>query len=160
MDLPSIAQRYLQLAEAIQASPLANKRECLDALYTSFFLLNEGQQAAVPSVQPLSRAEDVFSRFIRLLSEFHLRERNVGFYAGKLALSPTYLSNLIKQASGRSAPEWIDSFVILEARNYLRYSDLSIKEIVFRLNFSDQPTFTKFFKSHTGLTPAQFRKQL
>ena len=35
---------------------------------------------------------------------------------------------------------------------------MSIKEIVYRLNFTDQPTFTKFFKAHTGMTPAQFRK--
>lgn len=158
MDFSSIAQRYLQLAEAIQASPLANKRECLDALYTSFFLLNEGQLAGETSVQHPTRADEVCSQFLRLLETFHLRERGVGFYAGKLALSPKYFSKLVRQASGRGASDWIDSFVIRAARHLLRDTDLSIKEIVFRLNFPDQPSFTKYFKTHAGVTPAQFRK--
>jgi AraC-like DNA-binding protein len=158
MDFSSIAQRYLQLADAVQASPLANKRECLDALYTSFFLLNEGQQAGETSVQHPSRAGEVFSQFLRLLETFHLRERSVGFYAGKLALSPKYFSKLVRQASSHGASDWIDSFVIRAARHLLRDTDLSIKEIVFRLNFPDQPSFTKYFKTHAGVTPAQFRK--
>lgn len=159
MDLPSIPQRYLQLAEAVQASPLANKRECLDALYTSYYLLNEGQPAGEASVQHPSRADEVFSQFLRLLETFCTKERSVGFYAGKLALSPKYFSKLVRQASGRSAPDWIDASVIREARHLLRDTDLSIKEIVFRLNFPDQPSFTKYFKAHAGMTPAQFRKQ-
>ena len=159
MDLPSISRLYLQLSEAIQTSPLSNKQECLDALYASFCLLNEGQQAGASSAQHPSRADKVFSQFLRLLETHHMRERSVGFYAGHLALSPKYLSKLVKDASGRGAPAWIDSFVIQSAKDLLRYSDLSIKEIVFRLNFADQPSFTKFFKAHTDVTPAQFRKQ-
>lgn len=159
MDLPSIAQRYLQLAEAVQASPLANKRECLDALYASYFLLNEGRLAGEASVRRPSRADEVFSQFLHLLETFCTKERSVGFYAGKLALSPKYFSKLVRQASGHSAPDWIDASVIREARHLLRDTDLSIKEIVFRLNFPDQPSFTKYFKAHAGMTPAQFRKQ-
>ena len=64
-----------------------------------------------------------------------------------------------REASGRSAPDWIDAFVILEAKNLLKYSDKSIKEIVFALNFPNQSVFYKFFKAHTGLTPSQFRKE-
>ena len=158
MDLSSISHRYLQLAEAVQAFPLVNKRECLDALYASYFLLNEGQQAGDAAVQHPSRADEVFSQFLRLLETFHMRERGVGFYAGKLALSPKYFSKLVRQASGRGASDWIDSFVIRAARHLLRDTDLSIKEIVFRLNFPDQPSFTKYFKTHAGVTPAQFRK--
>lgn len=160
----AIALRYLQLASGIMESSLSNKSDCLGTLITSFFYLSEGifsrelQRAKENSVLRSSRSEEIFSKFVRLLAEYHLRERTVSFYADKLCLSPKYFSKLIKNASGRSAPDWIDSFVILEAKNFLRYSDMSIKEIVYRLNFTDQPTFTKFFKAHTGMTPAQFRK--
>jgi YesN/AraC family two-component response regulator len=81
----------------------------------------------------------------------------MSFYASKLCLTPKYLSKLIKQASGRSAPDWIDSFVILEAKNMLKYSDISIKEIVYKLHFANQSVFYKFFKSHTGITPSEYR---
>ena len=75
----------------------------------------------------------------------------------KLCLTPKYLSKLIKQASGRSAPDWIDDFVILEAKNLLKYTDLAIKEIVYKLHFPNQSVFFKFFKAHTGLTPSEYR---
>ena len=80
------------------------------------------------------------------------------FYADKLYLSPKYLSKIIKQASGRSGPEWIDAFVILEAKNMLRHSDISIKDIVYRLNFSSSSVFNKFFRLHTGMSPSDYRK--
>jgi AraC-like DNA-binding protein len=89
---------------------------------------------------------------------FLLRKyRNVGFYADKLCLTPKYLSKLIKTTSGKSAPEWIDSYVILEAKNLLKYSDIAIKEIVYRLNFPNQSVFYKFFKARTGMTPSEYR---
>ncbi len=107
--------------------------------------------------QASNRSRMVFEQFIRLVGEYHTRYRNVGFYADKLCLTPKYLSKLIKTASGKSAPEWIDSFVILEAKNQLKYSDVSIKEIVYRLNFPNQSVFYKFFKCRTGMTPSEYR---
>ncbi len=107
--------------------------------------------------QTTGRSRMIFEQFIRLAGEYHTRYRNVGFYADKLCLTPKYLSKLIKNASGRSAPEWIDAFVILEAKNMLKYSDSSIKEIVYRLNFPNQSVFYKFFKCRTGMTPSEYR---
>ena len=107
--------------------------------------------------QTTTRSKMVFEQFIRLVGEYHTKYRNVGFYADKLCLTPKYLSKLIKTASGRSAPEWIDSYVILEAKNLLKYSDITIKEIVYRLNFPNQSVFYKFFKARTGMTPSEYR---
>ena len=81
----------------------------------------------------------------------------MAFYADKLCLSPKYLSKLIKEVSGKPAPEWIDSYVMLEAKHLLKYSNLPIKEIVYRLNFSNQTVFYKYFKAHTGMTPTDYR---
>ena len=115
-------------------------------------------EAGLPEQPHLSRAEGICDRFLQLLADNHPRERSVRFYADKLCLSPKYFSKLIKDASGRGASEWIDIYVLNAAKDYLKHSDLSIKQIVFALHFPDQPSFTKYFKSHTGLTPAQFRK--
>ena len=103
------------------------------------------------------RVTQLLERFIKLVTEYHNSERNMAFYATNLGLTPKYLSKLIKQASGRSAPEWIDSFVILEAKNMLKYTDNSIKEIVYKLHFPNPSVFYKFFKAHTGMTPSQYR---
>jgi AraC-like DNA-binding protein len=63
----------------------------------------------------------------------------------------------VKETSGQSAPEWIDQYVILEAKQMLKHSDLCIKEISDELNFANPSFFFKYFKKHTGMTPNQYR---
>lgn len=104
------------------------------------------------------RSKALFERFMKLVSEYHMVEREVSFYADKLYVTPKYLSQLVRKISGQSAPEWIASFVILEAKNYLKYSDLDVKEIAYKLHFSSPPAFFRYFKAHTGTTPLEFRK--
>lgn len=122
----------------------------------SVWSVHMGEKGAV-SQGVTSRSRAMFEQFIRLVSEYHTMYRNVGFYADKLCLTPKYLSRLIKDASGRSAPDWIDAYVILEAKNLLKYSSMAIKEIVFKLNFPNQSVFYKFFKARTGMTPTEYR---
>ena len=104
-----------------------------------------------------SKSRALVDSFLQLLSEHYTMHRNVGFYADKLCLTPKYLSRVIRDTTGKSAPEWIDSYVILEAKNLLKHSGLAIKEIVFRLNFPNQSVFYKFFKARTGMTPTEYR---
>ena len=103
------------------------------------------------------RSKSLAEQFIKLVTEFHTHYRNVGFYADKLSLTPKYLSRVVRDVTGKSAPEWIDSYVILEAKNLLKFSGLPIKEIVSRLNFPNQSVFYKFFKARTGMTPSEYR---
>lgn len=137
------------------------KREAvLSALSSLFYILMGAWTEASSELNVISqsnRSKVIFDRFMRLVMEFHTEHRNVGFYAEKLCLTPKYLSKIIKSASGRSAPEWIDSYVILEAKNLLKYSGTPIKEIVYQLNFPNQSVFYKFFKAHTGMTPTEYR---
>ena len=106
-----------------------------------------------------SRNEEYFHRFMRILSNSYKAERSVGFYASQLCITPKYLTTLIKKVSGRSAAEWIDSYVVLEAKNLLRYSDMSIQEIAYYLNFSNQSFFGKYFKHQTGMSPSAYKMQ-
>lgn len=160
----ALAEGYFTLAREVVLSDKENKKEMLGSLVTSFTYmamdvctraLNEARKAQTPSS---ARVNQLFERFIALVTEYHNTERGMAFYADKLCLTPKYLSKLVKQASGRSAPAWIDSFVILEAKNMLKYSDKTIKEIVYALHFPNQSVFYKFFKAHTGMTPSEYRK--
>ena len=51
----------------------------------------------------------------------------------------------------------IDVYIMLDAKNLLKYSAMPIKEIVYRFSFSNQTVFYKFFKKHTGMTPTEYR---
>ena len=123
----------------------------------NILVINGSPKGKNSDSQRSARLNQIFERFIALVNEYHCSERGMAFYADKLCLTPKYLSTLIKQASGRSAPDWIDDFVILEAKNLLKYTDLAIKEIVYKLHFPNQSVFFKFFKAHTGLTPSEYR---
>lgn len=108
--------------------------------------------------KPRSRRSGYVSDFIKLVHEHHTRERSVGFYAGKLFISPKYLSLLVKEATGRSAAEWIDEFVILEAKNLLRFSGKNVQQVSYELNFANQSSFGKYFKHLTGMSPTEYQR--
>lgn len=104
-----------------------------------------------------NRNEEYFQKFMTVLAENYKRERSLGFYAAQLCITPKYLTTLIKRVSGRSAAEWIDQYVILEAKNLLRYSTMSIQEVAYELNFPNQSFFGKYFKHHTGYSPSAYK---
>lgn len=160
----ALANDYFNLARKIISAPFTNKREIIGSLLTSLTYLSTDvwkqkidEARKKTDSQRNARLNQVFERFIALVNEYHCSERGMAFYADKLCLTPKYLSKLIKQASGRSAPDWIDEFVILEAKNLLKYTNMAIKEIVFQLHFPNQSVFYKFFKAHTGMTPSEYR---
>lgn len=160
----ALANDYFNLARKIISAPFTNKREIIGSLLTSLTYLSTDvwkqkidEARRKTDSQHNARLNQIFERFIALVNEYHCSERGMAFYADKLCLTPKYLSKLIKQASGRSAPDWIDEFVILEAKNLLKYTNMAIKEIVFQLHFPNQSVFYKFFKAHTGMTPSEYR---
>ena len=163
----AIVDDYFSLVKRLLPAPLKNKREIISSLMTSLTYLstnlwtNQADKAQKERKEPKTsaRLNQILERFLALVAEYHTTERGMAFYADKMCLTPKYLSKLVKEASGKSAPEWIDQFVILEAKNMLKYSNMAIKEIVYKLHFPNQSVFYKFFKAHTGMTPSDYRKQ-
>ena len=78
-------------------------------------------------------------------------------YADRLCISPKHMSMVVKKVSGRTASDWIDDYVILQAKQMLRSSSLTIQEVSRELNFSNQSFFGKYFKKHVGMSPSEYR---
>lgn len=110
------------------------------------------------SSRPTSFHNSILERFIDLVRNNYRQQRRVGFYADKLCITPKYLSKVVKQSSGQSAVEWIDSYVILEAKNLLKSSYMTIQQISVELNFPNQSFFGKYFKRMTGISPKEYRE--
>lgn len=106
-----------------------------------------------------TRADDIFTRFIKLVEDNYKKERRVSWYAEQLTITPKYLSETVKSVSKHTPNEWIDKYVTLEARVLLKTSTLSIKEISDELNFPNQSFLGKFFKEHVGMSPSAYRRQ-
>ncbi|MDE6048229.1 MAG: AraC family transcriptional regulator [Paramuribaculum sp.] len=121
------------------------------------FTMNHPAQNST-STTVRSRRSSYVKDFIRLVHEHHRRERSVSFYASKLFISPKYLSLIVKESTGRSAAEWIDEFVVLEAKNLLRFSGKNVQQVAYELNFTNQSSFGKYFKHLTGMSPTEYQK--
>ena len=105
-----------------------------------------------------TRAEAIFANFIHLLEQNFRTQRRVSWYADQLCITPKYLSEIIKKISLRTPNEWIDNYVILEARVLLKNTTKSIKEITDELNFPNQSFLGKYFKEHVGVSPSEYRR--
>lgn len=97
-------------------------------------------------------------RFLELVHDNYRTERMIGFYADRICVTPKYLSKVVKEHTGRSAGEWIENHVILDARAMLQSSDMTIQQIAASLNFPNQSFFGKYFKRATGLSPKEYRR--
>lgn len=111
-------------------------------------------EAAAPSYK-----NSIVERFMELVRENYREERLIGYYADRLCITPKYLSKIVKEHTGRSAGEWIERHVILEARAMLQSSDMTIQQISASLNFPNQSFFGKYFKRVTGMSPKEYRNK-
>ena len=105
--------------------------------------------------------DDVISMggtFIRLVEQNYINHRDLKFYAEQLSLTPKHISLVVKQSSGKSATEWIEKYVTLDAITQLTSTDKSIKEIAYDLGFPSQSFFGKYFCRVVGISPAEYRK--
>lgn len=99
----------------------------------------------------------IVANFLELVQQHYREERLIQYYAGRLCITPKYLSKLVKEHTGRAATDWIEQHVILEARAMLQSTDLSIQQIATTLNFPNQSFFGKYFKRATGVSPTRYR---
>jgi AraC family transcriptional activator of pobA len=100
----------------------------------------------------------IFEKFKEILARDFIKERSVAYYADNLNVTRKYLSEVIKKNSGKTAGDWIDDFIVLEAKVLLQNKTLTINQISEMLNFSNQSVFGKFFKNSTGFSPLEYRK--
>lgn len=107
---------------------------------------------------PKGREDQLTELFIRQMENSFREHRDVAYYADKLCLTPKYLSQMVKKATGRTAGQWIDYRVILEAKTLLQATDMTVQQISQELNFPNQSFFGKYFKNLTGISPQKYRK--
>lgn len=111
-------------------------------------------------VDSCSHRDAVFQLFMLDLQTNCRTQRNVDFYASRSSLSRKYFSTIVRQVSGQSPSDLIKTVVIGEAKAMLNDKQKSIKAIASSLNFPDSPTFTKYFRRATGMSPKTYRKSL
>ena len=136
-----------------------NKLDIVKHLTCAFFYGMGYYFHQITVSKKLSNEEILMQDFLKTVQQHYKIERKVIFYADKLHLSAGYLSTVIKNVSGKTAAEWIDDYVILEAKSLLKSSSLTIQQISDGLNFPSQSFFGKYFKRQIGISPKEYREK-
>lgn len=159
-----ILEKYYYLLESILQTYTDYKTKISIGIVTSLMykiyeiLVKKLKEDEQKHKIPKERCEIIFNDFIKEVHLFNGTEHSLSFFANRLNITPNYLSARVKEYSGRTAMEWIEESVILEAKTMLKHTDLSIQEIAYKLNFPTQSFFGKYFKRITGISPKQYKK--
>ena len=153
---------YLRMVKntiTIEANP--NRLEIVQLITRAFFLglgyfLHEKDKADEGD----SRQVKLTSEFLKLVEANYREHRDLKYYAERMGLTPKYISTVVKASSERSAMEWIERYVTLDAIAQLTSTDRSIKYIAYDLNFPSLSFFGKYFTRVIGLSPSAYRAEL
>lgn len=134
------------------------RREIVVNLLHNFYLDLYNKVVAINKITNRQRKhkDEMQEEFFRLLKA-NIMNREVAFYAGKLCITPKYLSIITKENTGSSAKELIDKFAITELKLRLKSTATQLKEIATQLNYPSEAFLCKYFKKRTGMTPSQYR---
>ncbi len=108
----------------------------------------------------VANRELIVLRFLYLLHQNVHKERYLTYYSDRLEITPQYLTTILKLITGYSANQWMHIMVVERAKYQLLIPHKNIQEVAKDLNYPDQSTFGKMFKTQTGMSPIQFKKEV
>lgn len=111
----------------------------------------------VPSLRVPNRQANLVRDFVNLVADNYRTHREMDFYADRMCLTAKYITAIVKAQSGRSATDWIERYVILDAQALLTSTDMTVLQVSQELHFPSQSFFGKYFKRVTGVSPKDYR---
>ena len=108
----------------------------------------------------LKREEQVYVDFMKLLMEdYDMLPRAITYYSDKLNLNANLFGTIVKKVSGLSPLNWINRVTMDTARSMLINGSASMNDIARKVGFTEQASFTRFFKKEEGMSPLDYRKK-
>jgi len=171
--LENVARHVLPLSEADAATITASLRflqqkfptphpyreqvirNLINSLLYEVIGMYEQQHAVLQSTQ--TRSQQLTFEFKNLVNTHSVAERSVKFYAGQLCITPKHLTEIVKDVTGKTASEWIEEAVVLEAKALLQNQQLTVAQIADLLHFADQSAFSRFFRKSLGFSPTAYK---
>ena len=150
-----ILRERIQLREHIYYAEMLEYLTMVHVLNLYDIHARQTRQSQLPQ-----RAAELMQQFIALLEKGHYKqEREIGFYASELAITPHYLSEISRQITHQPASYWIMFYTINDIAHRLAETTEPLKEIAYRLNFSSEAYFTRYVQKFLGVSPSGFRKR-
>jgi YesN/AraC family two-component response regulator len=152
---------FLKIEQLFQTlKQFKNEPEAIAGIvYTLLTMVNKAHQInGHKNSRPVTMKEKIVRDFKSLVSKHFLTNKDVGYYAGLLNITPKYLSEVLLLESGKTAKTIIDEFIFFEAKSLLKQTNMSLLEICTWLGYSDPSYFIKAFRKKEDVTPLEYRK--
>lgn len=133
------------------------RAEILRGFLKIFLIYLTRQFERPPESEVPSKSVDLVKHFFALIEKHYTTKKMVADYAQELAVTPNHLNEVVKKVTGFPASHHIQQRIILEAKRQAVYSNVTMKEIAWRLGFDDTAHFSKFFKNASGESFTDFR---
>jgi AraC family transcriptional regulator, transcriptional activator of pobA len=157
---PKIGDRITMLAEMIDelgGSQIPNKEAAIVSLLKTMLIYCDSR-CNVRMQEDCRRGHvQIVTLFKELVAQHFMRVHHVNEYATMLNISPKYLNAVVKEVLGVTAKSVIQEQLTIQARRELKFSNDSIKEIAFKLGFSEPFYFSNYFKKQMGCSPSEYR---
>ena len=137
---------------------LAVLRQLLSTLFT--VIKSERKRMNLHHHESKKIQSATFRNFLTLLEEHYKEAKDVNFYAEKLFMTVRNLNLICQEVLHKSVSEIIETRKLIEAKNLLITSDLSVSEIGYELGYKEKSYFTYAFKKKAGMTPTEFRDDI
>lgn len=149
----------IMAGEMLQAPPdYGVIRHLLSALFT---MIESERIKNITDEGGLRKTQNTtFRHFLELLEAHYKRPEGVNFYAGQLFMSARNLNLICRQVLQKSVSELIEIRKLIEAKNLLTTTDMTVAEIGFELGYKEKAHFTSVFKKKSGQTPTEFREEM
>ena len=121
-------------------------------MFQDYFVANSDNTSKL-----IDRKTEIYHEYSELVMKHYHEWHHVSDYAEALHITVPHLCSTIKQASQRTAGDWIAEAILTDAKAQLKLSVTPIKEIAISLGFENVAFFNRFFKTHVGMTPKNYR---
>jgi len=106
-----------------------------------------------------SRTEELFREFMELIEDHYLEWHEVSDYADAMNITRKYLGLIVAKKTELTPKRLIDEYIVLQLKLRLRSQTMTMKQIAAQFHFTDMSFFSRYFRAHTGMTPAQWAKR-
>ena len=156
--------KAVELLEIISETPVSRYPHRHDMLLAQTDIMTDMLDACRRDMdqdaKPIDRNRSIFNVFCNQVAIHYREQHEVAFYAENAHLTTRHFSVIIKEVIGLSASDYIEQYLAIQAKNLLSSRpDLSVQQISDHLGYADSPSFCRFFKRATGLSPRQLREQ-
>jgi len=131
-------------------------------LLSALFSMIEEERKKISNVSQklISNQNKTFHSFLEILEQNFRRNEGVSFYAEKLFMTAKTLNSITQNILHLSVSEIIETRKLIEAKNLLFTTQMTISEIGFEIGYTDKAYFTSVFKKKSGQTPTEFREDM